>query len=80
MLSQMHYQRAAIEEIRLGVDFSKMAELQRQDPETKGLQDVGHGIKMGGNRSTQRPAKAAMRCSHGRSKATGASGNEARSF
>ena len=27
--------RAAIEEIRLGIDFSKMAELQRQDPETR---------------------------------------------
>ena len=26
--------RAAIEEVRLGVDFGKMAELQRQDPET----------------------------------------------
>ena len=27
--------RAAIEEVRIGVDYGKMADLQRQDPETK---------------------------------------------
>ena len=37
--------RAAIDEIRLGVDFSKMAELQRQDPETRAYKTAVTALK-----------------------------------
>ena len=37
--------RAAIEEIRLGVDFSKMVELQPQDPETKAYKTAVTALK-----------------------------------
>ena len=37
--------RAAIEEIRLGVDFGKMAELQQQDPETAAYRTAVTALK-----------------------------------
>ena len=70
--------RAAIEEIRLGVDFNKMAELQQQDPETSAYKTAVTALRWKEIEIGNWPEQATVRRSHWDAQATGACGDETR--